>query len=112
VWFAEYTDGKIGRFDPEKETFKEFPLPHSKSAPYALGIAPDHKLWYSAEHIDVLGRLDPDTGKVTEFPMPYADNGMRDFFLDKDGRFWYGSPPNNRIGYFYLSNRQRNADAR
>jgi streptogramin lyase/cytochrome c5 len=112
VWFAEYSDGRIGRFDPDKETFKEFPLPHSKSAPYALGIAPDHTLWYSAEHLDVLGRLDPATGKVTEFPMPYVDNGMRDFFLDKDGRFWYGSPPNNRIGYFYLSTKQRNADAR
>jgi hypothetical protein len=44
--------------------------------------------------------------------MPYSDNGMRDFFLDKDGHIWYGSPPNNRIGYFYISNRQRNADAR
>ena len=44
--------------------------------------------------------------------MPYVDNGMRDFFLDKAGYFWYGSPPNNRIGYFCLSTRQRNADAR
>jgi streptogramin lyase len=112
VWFCEYTDGKIGRFDPEKETFKEFALPHPRSAPYALGIAPDHKLWYSAEHRDVIGRLDPETGKVTEFPMRYVDNGVRDFFLDKAGHFWYGSPPNNRIGYFYLSTRQRNADAR
>jgi hypothetical protein len=37
---------------------------------------------------------------------------MRDFFLDKDGRIWYGSPPNNKIGYFYVSTRQRNAEAR
>ena len=44
--------------------------------------------------------------------MPYADNGMRDFFVDKDGRMWFGSPPNNRVGYFYLSNRQRSAEAR
>jgi sugar lactone lactonase YvrE len=70
VWFCEYTDGKIGRFDPEKERFTEFPLPHPRSAPYALGIAPDRTLWYSAEHRDVIGRLDPETGKVTEFPMP------------------------------------------
>ena len=46
---ASTSDGKIGRFDPETETFKEFPLPHAKSAPYALGIAPDHTLWYSSD---------------------------------------------------------------
>jgi hypothetical protein len=32
---------------------------------------------------------------------------MRNFFLDKDGRIWFGTPPNNRVGYFYLSTKQR-----
>jgi hypothetical protein len=50
-----------------------------------------------------------ETGKVIEYPMPYADNGMRDFFLDQDGHMWYGSPPNNRVGYFYVSTRRRDA---
>jgi streptogramin lyase/cytochrome c5 len=109
VWFCVFEDGKIDRFDPKTETFKEFPLPNAKSHPYALGIATDRSLWYSSESRDVIGRLDPDSGKVIEYPMPYADNGMRDFFLDKDGHMWYGSPPNNRVGYFYLSTRQRNA---
>ena len=112
VWFAVFDDSRIARFDPKTETFKDYPLPHIKSSPYALGIATDKSLWYSSESRDLIGRLDPDTGKVTEFPMPYTDNGMRDFFLDKDGRIWYGSPPNNKIGYFYVSNRQRSADAR
>jgi virginiamycin B lyase len=104
-----FEDGKIDRFDPKTETFKEFPLPNARSHPYALAIAPDHSLWYSSESRDVIGRLDPVSGKVTEYPMPYADNGMRDFFLDKDAHMWYGSPPNNRVGYFYLSTRQHNA---
>jgi len=111
VWFCEYTDGRIGRFDPKTEMFKEYQLPSSLTKPYALGIAPDHSIWYSGEWRDVIGKLDPDGGKVTEYPMPYSDNGMRDFFLDKDGHIWYGSPPNNRIGYFYISTRQRSADA-
>jgi virginiamycin B lyase len=111
VWFCVFDDSRIGRFDPKTETFKDFPLPHTKSSPYALGIATDRALWYSSESRDLIGRLDPDSGKVTEFPMPYTDNGMRDFFLDKEGRIWYGSPPNNRVGYFYLSNKQRSAEA-
>jgi streptogramin lyase len=112
IWFCVFEDGKIDRFDPKTETFKEFPLPNAKSHPYALGIGSDKALWYSAEATDIIGRLDPETGKVVEYPMPYSDNGMRDFFLDREGHIWYGSPPNNRVGYFYISTRQRNAEAR
>jgi hypothetical protein len=35
--------------------------------------------------------------------MPFAENGMRDFFLDAQGHIWFGSPPNNKVGYFYLA---------
>jgi len=112
IWFTVFDDSKITRFDPKAETFKEYPLPHTHSSPYALGIGLDRSLWYSSEARDLIGRLDPVSGKVTEYPMPYTDNGMRDFFLDKDGRVWYGTPPNNKIGYFYVSNRQRNAQVR
>ena len=112
IWFCVFDAGKITRFDPKTETFKEFALPNAKSKPYALGIATDGMIWYSSEYRDLIGRLDPQTGKVTEYPMPYTDNGMRDFFLDKAGHIWYGTPPNNRVGYFYLATKQRNADAR
>ena len=38
VWFAEFDAGKIGRFDPKSETFKEYQLPGPYPTPYALGI--------------------------------------------------------------------------
>src|SRR5262249_1954423 len=79
--------------------------------PYALGIATDRQIWYSSYYRDVMGKLDPQTGKVVEYPMPYTDNGMRDFFVDKDGRMWFATPPNNRVCYFYVSNKQRSAAA-
>ena len=44
VWFCIYDAGKIGRFDPKSETFKEYALPNVNCKPYALGIAPDHTL--------------------------------------------------------------------
>ena len=43
VWFAEFDAGKIGRFDPKTETFKEWPLPGPKATPYALGIDAEKK---------------------------------------------------------------------
>jgi virginiamycin B lyase len=100
------------RFDPKTVTCKEVALPNAKTKPYALGIATDGTIWYSSEWRDVMGRLDPATGQVTEYPMPYTDNGMRDFFLYKEGRIWFGTPPNNRVGYFYLAGKQRSAEAR
>ena len=69
-------------------------------------------IWYSSEWRDVMGKLDPATGQVTEYPMPYTDNGMRDFFLDKAGHIWFGTPPNNRVGYFYLATKQRSAEVK
>src|SRR5262249_17222811 len=72
----------------------------------------DGQIWYSSYYRDIMGRVDPASGKVVEYPMPYTDNGMRDFFVDKDGRMWFGTPPNNRVGYFYISNKQRNAEVR
>ena len=112
VWFAEYTAARSAGFDPEEGalhgvraagTTIRRRMRSASHATYGLVFG---------EHRDVIGRLDPATGKVVEFPMPYTDNGMRDFFLDNDGRFWYGSPPNNKVGYFYISTRQRSAAAR
>jgi len=111
IVFAVYDDSRIGRFDPKTETFKEYALPHKQTKPYGLGIASDKQIWYSSYYRDVMGKLDPETGNVIEYPMPYADNGMRDFFVAKDGRMWFATPPNNKIGYFYLSNKQRSAAA-
>jgi virginiamycin B lyase len=77
-----------------------------------LALGTDGMIWYSSEWRDVMGKLDPASGQVTEYPMPYTDNGMRDFFLDKAGHIWFGTPPNNRVGYFYLATKQRSAEAK
>jgi virginiamycin B lyase len=103
VWFSERRGGKIGRFDPKTETFKEFPLPGPEPSPYAIGIDRDHMIWYSAHEQDTLGRLDPKTGEVIEYPFPHSEISMREFFLDSKGRMWYASSANNKIGYFYFN---------
>ena len=55
IWFCIYESGKIERFDPKTETFREYALPNAKTKPYALGIAPDRSVWYSSEWRDVMG---------------------------------------------------------
>jgi virginiamycin B lyase len=111
VWFAEFGEspaeltktGKIGRFDPKTETFKEYPLPGHSPSPYAFDMDKSGRLWYSNMHEDVVGCLDPKTGKVVEYPMPFSENTMREFFVDTQGQIWFGTPANNQVGYFYLA---------
>ena len=112
VWFGEFDTGKIGRFDPKTESFRKYQLPHALTKPYALKVGADGGVWYSSTYRDLIGRLDPQTGKIVEYPVPYTDNGMRDFFPDRQGRCCYGTPPNNRIRYFYFADRQRRAEAK
>jgi streptogramin lyase len=100
VWFSERQGNKIGRFDPETVTFKEFPLPGPEASPYALGIDRDGMIWYSSHEQDTIGRLDPKTGAVVEYPYPNPEISMREFHLDRKGRMWYASSANNKIGYF------------
>jgi virginiamycin B lyase len=104
VWFTERRGGKIGRFDPRTETFKEYPLPGPEPSPYAIGIDRKHMVWYSSHEQDTLDRLDPATGEVIEYPYPHSEISMREFFLDSKGRIWYASSVNNKVGYFYLNN--------
>jgi virginiamycin B lyase len=102
VWFTERVGGKIGRFDPKTETFKEFQLPGPAPSPYAIGIDRNHMIWYDSHEQDTIGRLNPDTGEVTEYPFPHSEISMREFFIDSQGRMWFASSSNNRVGYFYF----------
>jgi len=109
VWFSERRGNKIGRFDPNTETFKEFPLPGPEASPYAIGIDRNQMIWYSSHEQDTLGRLDPKTGEVIEYPYPHSEISMREFFLDSQGRMWYASSVNNKIGYFYFNDEPEEA---
>jgi virginiamycin B lyase len=104
VWFSERVGNKIGRFDPETETFREFDLPGPNPSPYAIGIDRDKTIWYSSHEQDTLNRLDPKTGEVIEYPYPHAEVSMREFFTDSQGRMWYASSVNNKVGYWYINN--------
>jgi virginiamycin B lyase len=107
VWVGEFDGGKIASFDPKTQSFKEYTLPGPDPTPYAIGIDADGYVWYNSHRMDVIGRFDPKTGKVTEYPFPHPELSMREFFRDSVGRMWYGTNPNNKVGYFYLTDKVR-----
>ncbi len=103
IWFDESEGGKVVRFDPKTESFKEYPLPGPLATPYAMNFDHNHDIWYASEYLDLIGRLDTKTGRVVEYPFPHSENTMREFFYDSEGRMWFATPANNKVGYFYLA---------
>ena len=105
IWFNEFRAGKVARFDPKTEMFKEYQIPGAEPSPYALGIDKNGNVWFSSEQMDFIGCLDPKTGKIVQYPFPHSENALREFLPDAQGRMWYGTAPNNKVGYFYLASR-------
>jgi virginiamycin B lyase len=105
IWVGEFNAGKMARFDPTTQTFNEYPLPGPSPTPYSTGFDADGYLWYDSYHMDIVGRFDTKTGNVIEYPFPHSEIAMREFFHDSQGRMWYGTNPNNKVGYFYLANK-------
>jgi virginiamycin B lyase len=103
IYSGEYRGGKMLQFNPQTQTFKEFPLPGIDPSPYAMGFDADGYLWYDSHNMDIVARFDTKTGKVIEYPFPHPEPAMREFFRDARGRMWYGTAPNNKVGYFYLA---------
>jgi len=99
VWFAEYFGGKIGRFDPAAQTFKEFSLPGPRRLPMRwqsikTTISGTPRTIWTSSAASIRNR------KVTEFPYAHSEKHDEGIFLDAQGRMWYGSGPNNKVGYF------------
>jgi virginiamycin B lyase len=111
IWVGEFNSGKMARFDPATQTFKEYKLPGPDPTPYAMGFDADGDLWYDSHRLDLLGRFDTKTGNVIEYPAPHSELAMREFFRDGQGRMWYGTNPNNKVGYFYLANKNENTQS-
>lgn len=107
VWSGEFFGGRIIRFDPKTQVLQEFPVPgpDPSPCPYGMGISSDGSIWYDSHDMDTINRLDPKTGKVTEYPFPYSEITMPESSRGSDGRMWSGTSANNKVGYFYLSDR-------
>ncbi len=81
VWFADYHNGGVTRFDPETEVFRHYPLVEDDAATSIRRLGVDSKgmIWagtWGNRAFDnaILYRVDPDTGEVFRRKMgvPYA----------------------------------------
>ncbi len=98
VWYTDFGEMFIGKFDPRTLKLSEYPIKKFKEkAPTGLlSIDFDHagKIWFDTMYQGSLGCLDPKTGEITYYPLPaeYNDDTVQLNFTglryDVDGKVW------------------------
>jgi len=98
VWYTDFGEMFIGKFDPKSLKLVEYPIKKFKDkAPTGLlSIEFDHegKIWFDTMYQAAMGCLDPKTGKIDYYPVAKEWNddtvqlnfsGLRH---DVDGKVW------------------------
>jgi len=98
VWYTDFGEMFIGKFDPKSLKLVEYPIRKFKEkAPTGLlSIEFDRegKIWFDTMYQGALGCLDPKTGKVAYYPLApeYNDDRVQLNFTglrhDVDGKVW------------------------
>src|SRR5258706_11484261 len=98
VWYTDFGEMFIGKFDPKTLKLVEYPIKKFKDkAPEGLlSIEFDHegKIWFDTMYQASLGNLDPKTGKIAYYPVPpeFNDDTVQLNFTglrhDVDGKVW------------------------
>jgi virginiamycin B lyase len=98
VWYSDFGEMFIGKFDPATLKLTEYPITKFKDkAPTGLlSIEFDHagKIWFDTMYQGALGSLDPKTGAISYYPLSPEFNDDRvqlnftGLHYEVDGKVW------------------------
>ena len=98
VWYSDFGELFISKFDPKTLTLTEYPTKEFKpGAPVgnlSLEFDREGKLWFDTMHQGAIGSIDPKTGEIEYYPLPpeWNDNRVQLNFVglrhDVDGKVW------------------------
>jgi virginiamycin B lyase len=96
VWFSDYHNGGVTRFDPDTETFDHFDLVPDKEATNSirrLGADSKNMIWAAtwgsrSMQNGALYRLNPETGKVMERKLGIEYTNPYNAEADQDDNIW------------------------
>ncbi|REL38985.1 lyase [Rhodohalobacter sp. SW132] len=96
VWYGDYADGIIGRYNPEDGSFQEWDMPDgSSSQPYAVLADDKDRIWFSASGLEPNKLVAFDT-RTEEFvasrEIESASGSIRHMDYDERTRsLWFGT---------------------
>lgn len=77
-WFVESNTGRVATFDPETETFTEYPNPswplNATSMMWGMDYAPDGLVWFTDDWSDSIWVFNTVNGQYGNIPYPRAAN--------------------------------------
>ena len=80
VWFAQTNTGKLAKFDPNTESFTEFPNPiwpkHGRSMIWGIDYSPDGSLWFTDESYDSIWKFSTQDEKYQVMRYPSEGNSL------------------------------------
>ena len=90
VWFTAQRNGALGRFEPEKASFRMVDLGKG-SAPHGVIIGPDGAPWVTDGGQNAIARVDPADHKVSLFRLPGKEPfaNLNTAAFDRNGILWF-----------------------
>ena len=99
VWYADYKQGYIGRYQPETGEFTEWKTPSEKSGPYAMAADANGRIWFveTWPKTNLLVGFDPLSETFfSETPIPSGAGTVRNMVFDPErNSLWFGTDTNN-----------------
>src|SRR5205823_11802286 len=94
VWLSEAWNGKMTKFNPRTQEFKQF----TGGPGGNFALAPDGSIWGNRRQAAI--RMDPETGKTQQYPIEgRSDWGAYGVAVSDDGRYWAGGGPSTGGNY-------------
>jgi virginiamycin B lyase len=87
IWVSEWNSGKLGVYDPDIKSWKEWWLPGDNPLPYAVYVDEHDKVWISDFASNSFLRFDPMLEIFEEFKLPSKDAKVRQI-LGSPGEVW------------------------
>ncbi len=92
VWYVEYHDSHVVRYDPETKKFTKFKVKSAPAQMRRLGVGNDDTIWYGVYGTvgkkGKLGHLNPTTGAMEEFELPVEFSNPYDAWPDEQDNIW------------------------
>ncbi|MGH8185006.1 MAG: lyase, partial [Steroidobacteraceae bacterium] len=102
IWYADYSGGFIGRYDPKTRQFQEWAAPAGAAArPYAMALDDRKRLWFadSGAQPNHLIAFDMESEKfVVDVEVKDARGAIRHMVFHRPGRaLWFGTDTNDLV---------------
>src|SRR5262244_2048486 len=96
LWVSFWNAGGIGRYDPAKKIWTQYPMPQSKSSTYAVYVDDKDRVWATDWAANAIQRFDPVTESYATFPSDKRGANVRQM-LGRPGEAWGGESGTDRL---------------